>query len=191
MVFRADTYSVLLVSASDAFFRTVAPLLPASDYGPVIQVSNLREAGRHNADLVIVNSPLPDGDGLDTCVRLCSETDSGVMLLVPQDRLETVRETAMTAGVLTLGKPLSSALFSQGLCSLCAMHERLRAREQVQQRVEETIEELRLINRAKWLLITCLNMTEDEAHRYIGKLAMQQQCSKREIADNIIRIYAQ
>ncbi len=191
MVFHADTYSVLLVSASDAFFRTVASLLPSSDYGPVTQVSNLREAGRHSADLVIVNSPLPDVDGLDTCVRLCSETDSGVMLLVPQDRLETVRETAMTAGVLTLGKPLSSALFSQGLCSLCAMHERLRARVQVQQRVEETIEELRLINRAKWLLITCLNMTEDEAHRYIGKLAMQQQCSKREIADNIIRIYAQ
>ena len=52
-------------------------------------------------------------------------------------------------------------------------------------------EEIKLINRAKWLLITCLNMTEDEAHRYISKLAMQQKRQKREIAESIIRTYSQ
>ena len=55
--------------------------------------------------------------------------------------------------------------------------------------MEAAIEELKLINRAKWLLITCLNMTEEEAHRYIGKRAMQQMCSRREIAESIIRTY--
>lgn len=29
------------------------------------------------------------------------------------------------------------------------------------------MEEIRLVNRAKWLLIGELNMTEQEAHRYI------------------------
>ena len=37
---------------------------------------------------------------------------------------------------------------------------------------------------AKWL-------TEDEAHRYISKLAMQQKRQKREIAESIIRTYSQ
>ena len=92
---------------------------------------------------------------------------------------------------MTLGKPLSSVLLTQALRALCAMRERMRTREQKLHTVEETIEELKLVNRAKWLLITCLNMTEDEAHRYIGRLAMQQKRQKREIAESIIRTYSQ
>ena len=70
------------------------------------------------------------------------------------------------------------------------MHERLRSRQQTLHTVENAVEEIKLINRAKWLLISCLNMTEDEAHRYIGKLAMQQQRPKRDIAEGIIRTYS-
>ena len=55
--------------------------------------------------------------------------------------------------------------------------------------VDEKIEELRLVNRAKWLLIECLHMTEPDAHRYITRQAMEQRTGKREIAENIIRTY--
>ena len=54
---------------------------------------------------------------------------------------------------------------------------------------EEKIKEIRLVNRAKWLLIECLSMTEPEAHRYIEKQAMDLRISKREAAENIIRTY--
>ena len=56
--------------------------------------------------------------------------------------------------------------------------------------VEEKMEEIRLVNRAKWLLIEQLKMTESDAHRYIEKQAMDRCVSRREIAQNIIRIYA-
>ena len=91
---------------------------------------------------------------------------------------------------MTLGKPLSSIMLSQALRGLCATHERLRSRQQTLHTVENAVEEIKLINRAKWLLISCLNMTEDEDHRYIGKLAMQQQRPKRDIAEGIIRTYS-
>ena len=55
--------------------------------------------------------------------------------------------------------------------------------------VEEKIKEIRLVNRAKWLLIECLRMTEAEAHRYIEKQAMDLRISKREAAENIIKTY--
>ena len=45
------------------------------------------------------------------------------------------------------------------------------------------------MNRAKWLLIECLNMTEAEAHRYIEKQAMDLRISRREAAENIIKTY--
>ena len=48
------------------------------------------------------------------------------------------------------------------------------------------MEEIRLVNRAKWLLIEKQNMTELEAHRYIEKQAMDQCVQRKEIALQII-----
>ncbi len=51
------------------------------------------------------------------------------------------------------------------------------------------MEEIRLVNRAKWLLIRELGMEEPEAHRYIEKEAMNRSLTKREIAKQIIQTY--
>ena len=50
-------------------------------------------------------------------------------------------------------------------------------------------EEIRLVNRAKWLLIGELNMTEQEAHRYIEKQAMDRCVTKRAVAEQILSTY--
>ena len=50
--------------------------------------------------------------------------------------------------------------------------------------------EIRLVNRAKWLLIGELNMSEPDAHRYIEKQAMDNGVTKKEIAENIIKTYS-
>ncbi len=191
MLYSDKTYSVLLVSASESFNRSFFPLLPVSRYYPVTQVSDLRTARENTpSDLVIVNAPLPVGDSLSYCSSVADSSDSAVLLLVPQGQLDRTEDRMLPAGVMTLGKPLSSIMLSQALRGLCAMHERLRSRQQTLHTVENAVEEIKLINRAKWLLISCLNMTEDEAHRYIGKLAMQQQRPKRDIAEGIIRTYS-
>ena len=51
---------------------------------------------------------------------------------------------------------------------------------------EEKMQEIRLVNRAKWLLISKDGLTEDEAHHRIEKLAMDRCITKREIAEYII-----
>ena len=55
---------------------------------------------------------------------------------------------------------------------------------------EEKMQEIRIVNRAKWLLITELKMTETDAHRYIEKQAMDRCVSKKEIAEEIINTYS-
>ena len=51
----------------------------------------------------------------------------------------------------------------------------------------EKIEELRLVNHAKWILIDRFNMSEKESHRYIEKQAMDYCCSCREIAQGSMK----
>ena len=51
------------------------------------------------------------------------------------------------------------------------------------------MKEIRLVNRAKWLLIEHESMTEAEANRWIEKTAMDACRKKAAIADDIIRRY--
>ena len=51
------------------------------------------------------------------------------------------------------------------------------------------MKEIRIVNRAKWLLVSELKMTEPDAHRYIEKQAMDRCVSKRQIAEEIIKTY--
>ena len=140
-------------------------------------------------DLILVNAPLPDDMGIDFAMEACAGSDAGVLLLIKSELYEETYYKVLPSGTITLSKPTSTQTVSQSLRVLCAIRERMRLMRQHQATVEEKIEELRLVNRAKWLLIECLNMTEPDAHRYITRQAMEQRTGKREIAESIIRTY--
>lgn len=190
MVFQSDTYSVLLVSASEKLNTAMAELLPPTDFFPVTVAGSLSQARRLTLetvfDLVLVNSPLPDGNGAEFCLDVCAKSASGVLLMVRHELYEELYYKLLPGGVVTLSKPMNREVFVQTLRALCAMRERLRISRNHQNTVEEKMEELRLVNRAKWLLIEKQGVTEDEAHRTIQRLAMEQRLSKREIAEQII-----
>ena len=194
MVFQDSTYSVLVVSASEKFNTAMQSLLPPTDYWPVTVVRNISEARRRTLedefDLILINAPLPDGDGQQLAMDICADTQSGVLLLVRSELYEEVYYRVLLAGVVTLSKPVSMELVSQTMRMLCAVRERLRATRRRQTTVEEKMEELRLINRAKWLLIDKKGMTEDEAHRYIIKKAMEQRVSKQDISRSILQSFS-
>lgn len=193
MVFQERTYGVLIVSAASSFFSVMEPLLPSTDYWPVVRAKSVAEAQRRlleeTYDIVIINAPLADDFGLRLAITICTDSSSGVLLLVKNDLFNEIYTKAMPYGVLTLSKPTNSQMIVQSLRVLCATRERLRQMEQKQMSVEKKIEEIRLVNRAKWLLIDCLGMKESDAHRYIEKQAMDLRISKSEVAENIIRTY--
>lgn len=51
------------------------------------------------------------------------------------------------------------------------------------------MEEIRVVNRAKMLLMQNLNMTEADAHRYIEKEAMDRCIKKTTVAEQVISTY--
>ena len=193
MVFRERTYSVLIVTASDSFVSNVMPLLPVTDYWPVTTARSVGEARRRIAetafDIVLINAPLPDDFGMRLAIDICTNSGAGVLLMVKNDLFNDIYAKVVNYGVITLSKPTNLQMVTQSLRILCATRERMRQMEAKQATVEEKIEEIRLVNHAKWLLIQCLSMTESEAHRYIEKQSMDERISKREVAENIIKTY--
>lgn len=193
MVFQERTYSVLIVTASERFTDSIMPLLPMTDYWPVQTAASVAEARRWLADtefdIVLINTPLPDDFGMHLAIDICTGSGAGVLLLVKNDHYNEIYSKVVRYGVITLSKPTNRQMVAQNLRILCATRERIRQMQAKQATVEEKIKDIRLVNRAKWLLIECLNMTEAEAHRYIEKQAMDLRISRREAAENIIKTY--
>ncbi len=93
-------------------------------------------------------------------------------------------------GVFTLPKPTSKPTIITALSWMSSARERLRKAEKKTLSIEEKMEEIRIVNRAKWLLISEIKMDEQNAHRYIEKQAMDRCISKRKIAEEIIKTYS-
>lgn len=194
MSLEARIYSVLVVSSSESFNNATLELLPSSDYQPVCLTTNVSEAKRYLAerrfDFVIVNSPLPDDNGARFAIDCCRSMSTVVLLLARTEIHAEIHNKVVSYGVFTLTKPTSRMIMMQMLGCLASARERLRRLEKKTLSVEERMEEIRIVNRAKLLLVSELHMTEPEAHRYIEKQAMDTCVSKRDIAEGIIKTYS-
>ncbi|MGN0648404.1 MAG: ANTAR domain-containing response regulator [Oscillospiraceae bacterium] len=187
-------YSVLVVSSSQAFNHAVLEQLPPSSYQPVCFTPNISEAKRkfseRSFDFVIINSPLPDDNGTRFAIDCCRSMTTVVLLLARTEVHAEMHSKVVSHGVFTLQKPTSRMIMAQALGWLASARERLRKLEKKTLSVEERMEEIRIVNRAKLLLVSQLHMTEPEAHRYIEKQAMDSCVPKREVAERIIQTYS-
>jgi AmiR/NasT family two-component response regulator len=193
MDLKEHCYSVLAVSSSEKFKQSLFALLPESRYHPVTTAPDATSCrqilSESRFDIVIINTPLPDEFGTELALDICDSTGTGILLLVKAEHYSDINAHVSPYGVLTLSKPTSAQMISQSLLLLCGTRERLRRMEQKTASIEEKMEEIRIVNRAKWLLIEQLKMTEAEAHRFIEKQAMDRCVTRRVIAENIISTY--
>ena len=194
MSLKERVYSVLIVSAAEGFNDALSDLLPTSKYSPTNFVSNISAAKRALAerafDFVIINSPLPDDIGTRFAIDTGSSKETVVLLMVRAELQEEIYDKVAEHGVFVLPKPTSKPTMAIALSWLSSAREKLRKTEKKTLSIEEKMEEIRIVNRAKWILISELKMDEQGAHRYIEKQAMDRCISKRIVAEEIIKTYS-
>ena len=108
-----------------------------------------------------------------------------VMLLGAKAEAEACLPWAIANGILCGNRELIPVLFPQ-LLALC---HRLRSSRVREYSLQRKLTDAKLVNRAKLLLVTRLQMSEAEAHRYIEKTAMDNGESRRDVALRLIRTY--
>lgn len=188
-----QTASVMIVSTTDKALGFFQKILPKDQFYPLTWVHSAGEAQRElinrSVDIVVINAPLTDEMGTELAIELAHSNSCGVMMMVKNDVYEQVSYKVEEYGVLTLPRPCTAQQAFQTMKLLLATQQRLRALEQKTASLEEKMKEIRLVNRAKGLLMDNLKFTEQEAHRYIEKAAMDNCKKKSEIAQNIINTY--
>jgi len=183
----------LIVTASEKSAAVFSELLHAAAIHQITAVPTCGEARRmfveRDFDLVIINAPLSDESGEALARYIAGTGITQVLLVVPAEHFEAISAICERDGVLTIGKPLNRSVLWSALKMAVAMQGRLQRFQSENSRLRQKIADIRVVDRAKGLLMSYLSMSEQEAHRYIERQAMDSRITKRAVAEGILKTY--
>ena len=185
--------SVLIVSdiEEDTAFFTV--MLNAVSCHQVICQKSAENARRflqkQKFDLVIVNSPLADESGEGFSRSVAVKGASQVILIVNSESFNSVSAACEKDGVITISKPVDKEVFWSVLTLVKSVQVKIKRIQLENEQLKQKIEDIRIIDRAKCILISYMKMSEQESHRYIEKQAMDMRSSRRIVAEGILKRY--
>jgi len=185
--------SALIVTFSEKSAAYFTEILSAASINQIVALPSCAEARRllleRDFDLVIINAPLRDETGENLSRHIASRGISQVLLVVKSEYFDAVSNLCEDDGVLVVAKPINRAVLGLALSLAKSAQGRLKRMQAENSKLKQKIEDIRVVDRAKCILISYLNMSEQEAHRYIEKQAMDMRTAKRAIAEGILKTY--
>lgn len=143
-------------------------------------------------DLAVINTPLIDESGIDLAEFITENTAAGCILIIKPENAEKTSERAEKSGVIVMLRPVNRGLLYQLVKTADIALRRSLKLYQEKQRLERRIEEIKTIDKAKFMLMEYKSMTEAEAHEYLEKYAMNKRKKKYIAALELIdRIHEQ
>ncbi len=148
-----------------------------------------RAVSEQDFDMMVVSCPLPDENGIDLAEFVYSSSDAMCVLLVKSDISDDVADRVEDFGAMVISKPLNREIFYRAMRFTAAARKRMLGIRSENIKLQKKLEEIRSVNRAKLALMQYLGFTEQQAHRYIEKEAMDMRCTKLEVARKVIKMY--
>ena len=130
--------------------------------------------------LIIVNTPLEDEYGGELAMHATERTSAGVMLLV--------KAASYDMAVHKL-EPCSVEYARQSVRLVLATSNRMQGMKRKAEQLQSRINEIKVIDRSKCVLMQYLGLTEAAAHKYIEKEAMDTRRSRYEVAIEVLKTY--
>ena len=185
----SDLHTVLVVTKDNKISSQVSAMLVAPLFDTQI-VSDFNEARRicseRNFNIILVD--FADGEGTDFAIDI-SDSTSTTLLLTPTQFFEQISYKVEGYGILTITSPFDQFYFYNMIKVAIAVQYKVQVLSSQTTKLKVKMEEIRVVNRAKMLLMQNLNMTEADAHRYIEKEAMDRCITKTAVAEQVISTY--
>ena len=185
--------SALIVSSAQKGTSFILEMLNAAEIREVATAATCGEARRmlleREFDLIIINAPLKDETGESFSRHIASDGLAQVILIVKSEYFDEISAICEEDGVLTVAKPVNRTIFWSALKLAGSAQKQLQRVQAENDSLKQRIEDIRITDRAKYMLISTMNMSEQDAHRYIEKQAMDKRTTKRAIAEEILKEY--
>jgi two-component system, response regulator PdtaR len=185
------TVTRVLVAEDEALIRLdLAEMLVEAGYEVVGQASNGEQAvalsRELRPDLVMMDVKMPVLDGISAAEQIGKERIAPVVMLTAFSQKELV-ERARDAGVMAyIVKPFTASDLAPAIDIARSRWVEVRALEAEIADLGERFETRKIVDRAKGVLMTELQITEPEAFTWIQKTAMDRRLPMREVAAAVV-----
>ncbi len=181
---------VLLADPDVDYRKRLKDLLAQHGYLVVAETedsqSTLQAAFQTEPDVIIMEAKLPGSKGLEVARVIEEHHLAPVVLITSLNNREIIEEAKFSAVLGYLIKPVDEASLSPTLEMAIGIFKRLVRVGKENKRLKKELEERKLAEQAKRLLMEKKGLCEQEAHRYLQKLSMDRCSSLPKICQQVI-----
>lgn len=158
------------------------PLGPASDGQHAVEL-----AREDPPDLYLFDVDMPRLDGLAAARALSEEgLRRPIVVITGKDDPDLIDRSIATGVSAYLTKPIDDRALDAGIRLAASRHEEFRALEAEVTKAQQALEDRKLIEQAKGILITATGVSEPEAFRRIQRAARDRNLRLVEVARRIV-----
>jgi two-component system, response regulator PdtaR len=138
-------------------------------------------------DLYLFDVEMPNLDGLEAARQLADEGLRRPVVIVTGVDDPGLIERSIASGVSAyLTKPVDERELQAALALAAARHSEFEALEAEVDRAQQALEDRKLVERAKGLLMSALNLSEQDAFRRLQRTARERNLRLAEVARTIV-----
>lgn len=186
-----DKKSIIIFSAEGEISDKIA--IAAGEYGfETVSASDGNGSrdllSEKHFDMVFVNTPLEKEFGLDLAV-FASKKDCAVIISAASKHCDDIAKKIGNMDIFVLPRPINKATLLQTFRFVMLANETKNGLNSKTEALENKLRDVKLIDRAKCVLVEYLRISEADAHRQIQKRAMDMRVSQVVIAQDILKTY--
>lgn len=188
--------SILILTRKTESAKIMKSFLHAHNLQNIYVIQDVAEARHYLSskavDIVLLDTPFTlDQHELSFALSIIEQKHIFLIVLVKKEQYASVCEKVEAFGIFTLQKPIIKDVFTQVLSFANASFHRNQRYQEKNEKLLDKIKEIKLVDRAKCLLIEHAFMSESDAHKYIEKQAMDHRVRRGEIARAVIEKYVE
>ncbi|HEX4677794.1 MAG TPA: response regulator [Gaiellaceae bacterium] len=158
------------------------PIGPASDGEEAIAM-----ASANPPDLYLFDIEMPNVDGLEAATQLAAAgLRRPVVVVTGVDDPELIERSIASGVSAYLTKPVDSRELHAAIDLAAARHAEFQALESEVDRVQQALEDRKVVERAKGLLMTALDLSEQDAFRRLQLAARERNMRLADVARRIV-----
>jgi response regulator NasT len=169
------------------FYQEILPLLGHEVVGVAHTGTELISlCGATHPDLIITDIRMPDMDGIDACREICRDEPLPVILVSAHDDPKFLARAGENHVLAYLVKPVKRQDLQPAIHIAVARFEEFKALRKEAADLRQALEDRKLIERAKGILMKRANLDEAAAFRSLQKLARDKNRKLVQIAEMIV-----
>lgn len=188
---RVPKARIMIVDDEPVFRMDIREMLTEEGYEVVAEAANgeaaIEQAVRARPDLILMDVKMAKMDGLKAGRIIHQMTKIPIVILTAYSQAQLVDE-AKAAGVIGyLVKPVTEADLVPGIEMALAHAARLRELDKTVERLHQSLEARKLVERAKGLLMERFSWTEAQAYERMRRHAMEHRVTLEDVARRVIQ----